>query len=243
MTGLIYILIVLLLLMGCCAVLAFRKFYIVVQPGTALVINGMGGSRVSMTSALVLPLIQRAELIDITTKVIEIQRLDGEGLICLDNLRANAVVRFTLRISPTEQDVLLVAKSIGCARAGTQETLEALFTAKFCEALKTVSKQFAFVDILQNLERFKTDVIQTLGLDLNGFMLEDVAIAEFTQTPIDKLNPNNILDAQAIRKITEITAAEGIKANALKINSQKQLCEYAQRNPEIVRHLANYLKN
>ena len=37
-------------------------------------------------------------------------------------------------------------------------------------------------------------------------MLEDVAIDYLEQTPINKLDPDNILDSQGIRKITELTA-------------------------------------
>ena len=44
-------------------------------------------------------------------------------------------------------------------------------------------------------------------MDLHGFTLEDVAVDVIEQTPIHCLDEKNILDAQAILKLTKITEA------------------------------------
>jgi uncharacterized membrane protein YqiK len=193
-----------------------------------------------MTSALVIPIFQKGELIDISSKVMCIRRIDGEGLICADNIRANVEAHFTVRINPTEQDILQVARGIGCSHAGNSKTLAELFTAKFTEALKVVCKQYTFADLLQNLDRLKEQSLEIIGTDLNGYNLEDLAIAEFSQTPIDKLAPQNILDAEGILRITEVTAAEAMRVNELERQSEKALRKFAAQNPETVRRLAEY---
>ena len=233
--------VVVLVLIGVGAAFAFKTCYVVVPPGFALVISGFKGCRVSMSSGVVWPVIQKGELIDITSRVMSIQRREGEGLICMDNLRADVIVEFTLRINPNPEDILMVARAVGCSRAMQPETLEALFAAKFSEALKIVGKQEEFADAVQDLDRFKGRAIDLIGTDLNGYLLEDVAIAQFEQTAVEMLDPNNILDAQGIRKITEITAQEALKANHLEREQEKQLRNYARRNPELVRHIASYL--
>ena len=51
-----------------------------------------------------------------------------------------------------------------------------LFNAKFSEALKTVGKQIDFVKLFENRQEFRDRIIEVIGNDLNGYVLEDVAI-------------------------------------------------------------------
>ena len=88
-----------------------------------------------------------------------------------------------------------------------------MFSAKFSEALKTVGKQLEFVDLFENRQMFREKIIEVIGEDLNGYVLEDVAIDYLEQTPKASLDPNNILDAEGIKKITELTAAQNIRTN------------------------------
>ena len=41
--------------------------------------------------------------------------------------------------------------------------------------------------------------IISIGKDLNGYALEDIAIDYLEQTPLETLDPNNVLDAEGIR--------------------------------------------
>ncbi|MNM96686.1 Inner membrane protein YqiK [compost metagenome] len=59
-----------------------------------------------------------------------------------------------------------------------------------------------------------------IGNDLNGYALEDVAIDYLEQTPKSLLDPSNILDAEGIRKITELTAAQNVITNDLAQNER-----------------------
>ncbi len=204
--------------------LLIKKFYRKVEQGKALIINKTGGvTTVSFTGGLVLPVIHKAEVMDISVKTIEIDRTSKEGLICQDNIRADIKVTFFVRVNKTEEDVLKVAMSIGCERASQQETLEELFSAKFSEALKTVGKRMDFVSLYQERDSFKDQIIAVIGTDLNGYVLEDAAIDYLEQTPVSKLDPENILDSQGIRKITQLTAEQHIHTNLTRNNEEKQI--------------------
>ncbi|MGZ8709176.1 MAG: flotillin family protein, partial [Thermoanaerobaculia bacterium] len=130
-------------------------------------------------------------------------------------------VTFFVRVNKTVEDVIKVAQSIGCARASDRETLEALFSAKFSEGLKTVGKQLDFVDLYTKRHEFRDAIINLIGRDLNGYVLEDAAIDYLEQTPIANLDPMNILDAQGIRKITDLTSTEHVKTNEFQNNERK----------------------
>lgn len=200
------------------------RFYRKVDQGHALIINKVSKDPVvTFTGGVVLPVIHRAELMDISVKAIEIDRRGKEGLICQDNIRADIKVAFFVRVNKTAEDVLKVAQAIGCQRASNQATLEQLFVAKFSEALKTVGKRLDFEELYIKRDEFKDQIIQVIGKDLNGYALEDAAIDYLEQTTLDALDPHNILDAQGIRKITAITAEQNVQTNELKQEERKAI--------------------
>ena len=135
-------------------------------------------------------------------------------------MRADITVAFYLRVNETQEDVLKVAKAIGVDRASDRAAVNELFNAKFSEALKTVGKQFDFVQLFENRQDFRDRIVETIGNDLNGYVLEDVAIDYLEQTAKASLDPSNILDAAGIRKITELTAAQNVVTNELERNEE-----------------------
>jgi uncharacterized membrane protein YqiK len=204
-------------------VFMISKWYRKVEQGKALVRNGIGGTRVYFSGAIVLPVIHQAETMDISVKRVEIDRQGKNGLICMDNMRADIKVAFFVRVNQTVQDVLKVAQSIGCGRASSQDAIVELFDAKFSESLKTVGRQFNFVDLYNSREKLKEGIIQIIGTDLNGFVLEDVAIDYLEQTSLQMLNPDNILDSEGIKKITELTATQKVLANNIDREREKTI--------------------
>ncbi|MEQ1514565.1 MAG: hypothetical protein ABL934_18065 [Lysobacteraceae bacterium] len=199
----------------------FKAFYNKVPQGTALIVNDLSSTpKVHFTGALVYPVIYKKELMKISLITLEVDRRAKDGLICRDNMRADITVAFYLRVNETAQDVLKVAKAIGAERASDKAAVNELFNAKFSEALKTVGKQIDFVKLFENRQEFRDRIIEVIGNDLNGYVLEDVAIDYLEQTPKSSLDPSNILDAEGIRKITELTAAQNVITNELERNEQ-----------------------
>lgn len=211
----------LLILFG--LVIMVSRLFQKVEQGKALIISKVRRVDVTFTGAIVLPVLHKAEIMDISVKTIEIERVGNEGLICRDNIRADIRITFFVRVNKTVEDVIKVAQAIGTARASDQETLQELFSAKFSEALKTVGKQLDFVDLYTKRDEFRDQIIRVIGTDLNGYSLEDAAIDYLEQTPIARLDPKNILDAQGIRKITELTAIEHVRTNEYQRNEEKEI--------------------
>lgn len=204
--------------------LYISRYYIKVGPDEAIVKSGMGGLKVATDGGLLtIPLVQHIEYMDLTLKSFEIARQGSEGLICKDNIRADIKVAFFIRVDKTEEEIKEVAQSIGAKRCSEIDTLRELFDAKFSEALKTVGKQFDFVDLYDKRDKFKDEILKVIGTDLNGYRLDDAAIDYLEQTPLELLNPNNILDAEGIKKITELTANEKVKENQFTRDKEKTL--------------------
>src|SRR6056297_821475 len=220
--GLFVVGLILIGLLG--VVIAYKRFYIKVGPDEAIVRSGSGGLRVASGDGMwVLPMVHQYEFMDLTLKRLEIHRQGAEGLICRDNIRADIKVAFFVRVDKSMEEVKEVAQSIGANRCSQIDTLRELFDAKFSEALKTVGKHFDFVDLYDQRDKFKDEILKVIGTDLNGYRLDDAAIDYLEQTPLEMLNPNNILDAEGIKKITELTASEKIKENQFTRDKEKTL--------------------
>jgi uncharacterized membrane protein YqiK len=211
----------------------FRK----VPQGLALVRTGMGETKVSFTGIIVVPVLHRAELMDISVKRIEIDRTGSNGLICKDNIRADIKVAFFIRVNPIEAEVKHVAQAIGCERASSQEAIEHLFDAKFSEALKTVGKRFDFIELYEERDTFREEIIKLIGTDLSGFRLEDANIDYLEQTPLDAMDPNNILDAEGIKKIHDLTAAQAKLSNQIQRDKEKVIKQQDVETREAVLEL------
>ncbi len=206
------------------ALTTFKKYYIVVGPDRAIVKSGLGGLDVTTAGGkFIVPLFHRYDFMDLTLKSFEISREGSEGLICQDNIRADIKVAFFIRVDNTQEEMKEVAQSIGAKRCSEIDTLRELFDAKFSEALKTVGKQFDFVDLYDQRDKFKDEILKVIGTDLNGYRLDDAAIDYLEQTPLQMLSPTNILDAEGIKKITELTATEKVKENQFTRDKEKTL--------------------
>ncbi|MCK8522497.1 flotillin family protein [Aquimarina sp. D1M17] len=197
-------------------------FYRKIPQGEALVRTGFGGTAVAFDKGLyVIPVLHKVEIMDISIKKIEIERTGVNGLICKDNIRADIKVAFFVRVNKSVEDIINVAQTIGCNRASEIDTLRSLFDAKFSEALKTVGKKFEFVELYEARREFRDEIVNIIGTDLNGYILDDCAIDDLEQTSLSVMKADNILDAEGIKKITELTAAQNIKSNLIKRDEEK----------------------
>ncbi|WP_460105384.1 SPFH domain-containing protein [Streptomyces sp. YKOK-J1] len=211
------------LLVVAVALLVVSRLFRKVEQGKALIVSRMRRVDVTFTGQVVLPVLHKAEVMDISVKTIEITRAGKEGLICRDNIRADIRISFFVKVNKTVEDVVKVAQAVGTQRASDQRTLQELFHAKFSEALKTVGKQMDFTDLYTQREELRYNIIELIGVDLNGYHLEDAAIDYLEQTPLTQLDPANVLDAQGIRKITELTTIEHVRTNEYQRTEEKEI--------------------
>lgn len=197
-------------------------FYKKIPQGKAIVRTGVGGSKVAFNKGMyVIPVFHKMEIMDISVKKIEIARMENDGLICKDNIRADIKVAFFVRVNKSVEDVINVAQNLGCDRASDPDTLKSIFESKFSEALKTVGKKFDFIELYEARREFRDEILNIIGTDLNGYILDDCAIDYLEQTELRFLSPNNILDSEGIKKITELTAQQNMNANLIRREEEK----------------------
>lgn len=238
-TAALLVCVIVVIIIGLLALLV--KCYRKVAQGEALIRNGYGGTKVSFSGKIVIPILHKVEYMDVSVKRIEIDRTGAQGLICKDNLRADIKVAFFVRVNNTVEDVKKVAQALGCERASDVQALYELFDAKFSEALKTIGKRFEFAELYVARVEFKEEILQIIGTDLNGYILEDAAIDYLEQTDKRLLNPDNILDAEGIKKITVLTAAQYELANSREREKDKTITQQNVEAQEAILELNKQL--
>lgn len=151
--------------------------------GQALIRSGFGGMFVSFNGKVVMPLLHKAQWLDITLKRLVIDRQGNDALTCKDGTRADIKAAFFIRINPTHEDVKKVVQKLGIEGAADVEKLSDLFMPRFLETLQTVAKENTF-EQLSDREYVKQQVMQAVGYDLDGYILDAVTIdyLEKTQT-------------------------------------------------------------
>ncbi|GGB78326.1 flotillin family protein [Flavobacterium suaedae] len=191
--------------------------------GKVIVRTGSGGTKVFFNAGLIVPVLHKMEIMDISVKKLDVERTGVNGLICKDNIRADIKVTFFIKINKSTSDIINVAQTIGCERASEIDVLRQLFDAKFSEALKTVGKKFDFIELYEARSEFREEIISIIGTDLNGYILDDCAIDDLEQTSLSHLKADNILDSEGIKKITELTAAQNMKSNLIRRDEEKTI--------------------
>ncbi|MCY0976794.1 SPFH domain-containing protein [Chryseobacterium wangxinyae] len=209
--------------------------------GIVILRTGYGGTKVFFNAGIVIPVIHRMESMDISVKKLEIAREGRAGLICKDNMRADIQVAFFIRVNKSVDDIVNVGQTIGCQRASDIHTLRELFEAKFSEALKTVGKKFEFIELYEARSEFRQEILDIIGTDLNGYVLDDCAIDYLEQTKIENLDKDNILDSEGIKKITELTATQNIKANQVRRDEEKTITKQNVEAREAILELEKQL--
>ena len=202
-----------------------------------------GGVKVFFSGDYVIEMFDVWEFMDIAVKTIEIDRRGRDGLICKDNIRADISVSFYVKVPKDEEAVMKVAGTVGCDRASDISTLKELFTAKFSEALKTAGKNLEFEQLYTQRLDFRQAIIDVIGDDLNGYQLEDVAIDYLEQTPLDSLDPENMLDAEGIAKITDRTAKQHVATNKLRRAAEKEVKREDTEAREVILELERQEKD
>jgi uncharacterized membrane protein YqiK len=155
--------------------LVLRLFLHKVRPGQALVVSG-SRRRVVFTRTIVLPIIERAEAIDVSTRTLVIDPEPPELLVTKDNQRLTYRATFYVGVNRTREDVLRVADALGCARASDPAAVDALFRPKLVSGLRLAAHEMTYKELQDGRERLQDEVLMVIGQDLNGFVLQDLVI-------------------------------------------------------------------
>jgi len=205
------------------AVMTCMSFYKRTAADMAFVRTGRGGNRVVLDGGtMVIPIFHRMLEINLRTMKLGVNPRGQNALITRDNLRANVLAQFYIRVQADEEHILNAARSLGESSVNA-EAVEALVSEKLVSALRAIASQMDLFEIHTKRDEFAEKVKEHVKSDLeaNGLLLESVTISELDQTDPAELSDNNVFDAQGKKKITEITAAAAVERNNLDRSAER----------------------
>ena len=205
------------------AAMTVMSFYRRTSADQAFVRTGLGGSHVVLDGGLtVLPMFHNVLEINLKTMKLGVNPRGQNALITHDNLRANVLAQFYIRVQADTEHILNAARSLGHSSVNA-EAVEALVSEKLVSALRAIASQMDLFEIHTKRDEFAEKVKEHVKSDLeaNGLLLESVTISELDQTDPGELSDNNVFDAQGKRKITEITAAAAVERNNLEREAER----------------------
>lgn len=204
--------------------ITLMSFYRRTSADVAFVRTGMGGSVVVLDGGIrVYPFLHKVLEINLRTMKLGVNPRGQNALITRDNLRANVLAQFYIRVQADKEHILNAARSLGENSVNAAETVEALVSEKLVSALRAIASQMDLFEIHTKRDEFAERVKEHVKADLeaNGLLLESVTISELDQTDPSELSDNNVFDAQGKRKITEITAAAAVERNTLEREAER----------------------
>lgn len=198
-------------------------FYRKTSADQAFVRTGAGRVNVVLDGGIfVIPAFHNVLDVNLQTMKLFVTRSGRNALITRDNLRADVLAQFYIKVQPTKEHILMAARSLGENSVNT-ESVEKLVSEKLVSALRAIAATMDLFDIHAKRDEFAEKVHESVRTDLeaNGLLLESVTISELDQTDMGDLTDSNVFDAQGKRKITEITAGALVERNRLEREAER----------------------
>lgn len=215
------------------------RFKLVPETSKVLLIKCRNGDvKIAKTGAFVWPLINSYAIISLTPRVIlvhsgEANKADaatfgqgeysvpiriGDGSYCKDSIRVDIGVAFQLVISIA--NLPTIAEKFDIDMLNDVNKLANYFAPRFAEAIKTATRKHDYLDLMNDRKLYRDDVKNSIEKEMDGFILGDVLISEIRQTSADKLNPNDILDSEGLKKIKDITSSRNVEIKRITEDNQ-----------------------
>src|SRR5262249_62041796 len=129
------------------ALTAYMSIYRKTSADQAFVRTGSGGSRVVMDGgAFVIPIWHKVLDVNLQTMKLGVNPKGRNALITKDNLRADVLAQFYIKVQPDEEHILTAARSLG-ENSVNAETVEALVSEKLVSALRAIASQMDLFEI------------------------------------------------------------------------------------------------
>jgi uncharacterized membrane protein YqiK len=193
----------------------------------AFVKTGMGGRKVVLDGgSIIIPVVHRIVPVSLETMKLEVERGGEDALITRDNLRCDIKAEFYIKVQALADDILNASRSLG-GRSVNAVAVRDLVFEKLVSALRSVAATRDLAQLHTERDDFAGAVSQLVRDDLktNGLTLESVTISRLDQTSTERLNANNVFDAQGLRKIAEITQKARVERNTYEKDAERQITD------------------
>ena len=218
--------------------------------GQAIIKTGLfiKESKVRFGSAVIFPLIEKGELMDLTEKRFEVVREKVDSPPCKDGIRIDILAEVAVRVNKDDHnDIRIVADSLGTEVIKDEASIAKIFRPIIIDAIDSAAASMNYEDIISKID-FKGKIFENLYSISNnksngtlpiikGFVIENISFVHLNQIPIDNLDPDDTSDAKGRRKIRDLTTPEKILENKKQNESRKAIKEDNEMTNQEIRNL------
>ena len=191
------------------AIWFLHRYYAKATLETAQVRTGLGGRKVVIDGGcLALPFVHRLQRVSMEAIGVPVSRTGRDAVMCRDQLRADIVMEFELRVDPTPDGIATAAQAIGSRIARPGETVRELLEGLLLDAIQSAAAKRSLEEIHLDRIGFSDEVSATVerrAVRL-GLQLISVAMVSVDQSSFAQLDENNAFHAQGMRRLAEVVS-------------------------------------
>lgn len=188
-----------------------QRFYTKATLESAIVRTGMGGCRVMEDGGcFALPIVHHVQRVSMQTAAVKVARTGKDAVLTSDQMRADVVMEFEVRVAPDAKSIATAAQSLGHRIARSGDAMAEVLSGSLANAVQSAAAERGLGDIHMNRAAFTNDVsvmvqehAQRLGLSLVSASLVSVDQSDFSLR-----DENNAFNARGMRRLAELVAEE-----------------------------------
>lgn len=161
---------------GVAIALLILKSLVIAKPTQAIVRYGAGGSIVSFDRSIVIPFLHQHEFVTIVCQKLRYERSGEWALRFKCGTRAELVADLCVRVNKKPADIRRAAQFCGTKTINDPASLREHFSSMFNDSLETVAGKFIFEEFRSGKDNFRELLLEHIGNDLSGLVLEDVCL-------------------------------------------------------------------
>jgi flotillin len=206
---------ILAIVIGVIVVLAgiwfLQRFYVKASLETALVRTGLGGCKVLTDGGCIaLPILHQVQRVSMQTATVTTSRTGGDAVLTADQLRADIVMKFELRVAPNDDNIATAAQVLGHRIARSGEVFADVLAGSLVNAIQSVAATRDLGDIHLNRAEFTHDVSEMISDHAQrlGLTLVSASLVGVDQSDLSQRDENNTFNARGMRRTAELVAEE-----------------------------------
>jgi flotillin len=188
-----------------------QRFYAKATLESALVRTGMGGRKVMTDGGCIaLPIVHQVQRVSMQTAVVMVSRTGRDAVLTADQLRADVVMEFELRVAPDADSIATAAQALGHRIARSGDAFSDVLSGALANAVQSSAASRSLGDIHLTRAEFTKDVADMVAghAERLGLLLVSASLMSVDQSDFSQMNENNAFNARGMRRLAELVAEE-----------------------------------
>lgn len=188
-----------------------QRFYVKASLETALVRTGMGGSKVLTDGGCIaMPILHQVQRVSMQTATVTTSRTGRDAVLTADQLRADIIMEFELRVAPDDLNIATAAQVLGHRIARSGEVFGEVLAGSLVNAIQSVAATRDLGNIHLDRAKFTHDVSTMISDHAQrlGLVLVSASLVGVDQSDLSQQDENNTFTARGMRRTAELVAEE-----------------------------------